>query len=142
MLYKSYQPKGNNPKREWHLVDVENKVLGRVSTEIAQKLMGKNKKTYAPHADEGDYVVVVNAEKVKVTGKKEKEKIYYSHSGYPGGLKARTVAQYRATNPTRLVELAVKRMLPKNRLQAKRMARLKIYAGNQYPYADKMKGQK
>ncbi|MEK7521236.1 MAG: 50S ribosomal protein L13 [Patescibacteria group bacterium] len=138
-MFKSYQPRGNNPKREWHLVDVEGKVLGRVSTDIAQKLMGKNKKTYAPQADEGDYVVVINAGKVRVTGKKEKDKIYYSHSGYPGGLKARSVAQVRATNPTRLIELAVKRMLPKNRLQAKRMARLKIYASDQHPYADKIK---
>ncbi len=142
IVFKTYQPKGNNPKREWHLVDAQDKILGRIATSIAIKLMGKAKRTYSPQADEGDFVVVINAQKVRVTGKKEKDKVYYSHSGYPGGLKARTVAQVRAKTPTRLVELAVKRMLPKNRLQAKRMARLKIYAGDQHPYNDKIRSTK
>lgn len=140
-MYKTYQPKGNNPTRAWHLTDAESKILGRLATQIVTKLMGKNKKTYSPHADEGDYVVVINADKIKVTGKKEKEKVYYSHSGYPGGLKARTLEEMRAKTPTRIIELAVRRMLPKNRLQAKRMARLKIYVGDQHPYGDKVKGQ-
>ncbi|OGY08489.1 MAG: 50S ribosomal protein L13 [Candidatus Blackburnbacteria bacterium RIFCSPHIGHO2_01_FULL_44_64] len=141
-MYKSYQTKGSEIKRSWRLFDAQNKILGRLATEMAIVLMGKDKKTYSPHMDQGDYVVVVNAKSVKVTGNKEKNKIYWSHSGYPGGLKSRTVAEMREKNPTKIIELAVRRMLPKNRLQDVRMARLKVFSGSEHLYSDKLKGEK
>jgi large subunit ribosomal protein L13 len=126
---KTYQPKQKEIKRKQQVVDAEGRVLGRLATEIAGLLMGKHKATYSRHMDMGDWVVVVNAKKVKVTGRKSKQKVYYKHSGYPGGFKEVKFEKLKKERPERIIELAVKRMLPKNRLQSKRMARLKVFAG-------------
>ncbi|MDO8599906.1 MAG: 50S ribosomal protein L13 [bacterium] len=134
----TYQPKAKDIKREWHLIDAKDKILGRLATGVARLLIGKHKKTYVPHLDSGDYVVVTNAESILVTGNKEKQKTYYRHSGYPGGLKSTTLGEMRKAHPTRIIELAVKNMLPKNRLQDKRMGRLKIFAGESHPYGNKL----
>lgn len=136
-LYRTYQPKAKEITRNWHLFDAKGKILGRLATEIAGILIGKHKKTYAPHLDSGDYAVVVNAKEVAVTGKKEKQKVYYRHSGYPGGLKAERLEELRARNPKRIIEYAVWNMLPKNRLRKNRMARLKVFAGGEHPYGNK-----
>ena len=122
-------------KRQWHLVDAHGRVLGQVATEIAKFLIGKNSPSYTPHVDSGDYVVVINASTVVVTGKKEQTKKYYRHSGQPGGLHIETVAQVRAKNPERIIEHAVAGMLPKNKLQRGRMNRLKVYPGAEHPHA-------
>lgn len=121
-------------KRKWILVDVNNQVLGRVATTIATNLMGKQKKNYTPHIDAGDYVVVINAEKVAVTGKKELNKLYQHHTGQPGGLRTKALGEIRATHPERLISSAVRNMLPKNKLRAERMKRLKVFAGSEHPY--------
>lgn len=139
LLHKTYQPKESEVKRVWHLVDAKELVLGRLSTKIAGLLIGKGKRTFSEHMDSGDYVVVINAKEVPVTGNKEKAKMYYRHSGYPGGLKQRTLTEMRTKNPEKIVESAVYNMLPKNRLRGKRMARLKIFAGEQHNYSDKIK---
>jgi large subunit ribosomal protein L13 len=131
---KTYQPKQKEVKRGWHLVDAQGEILGRMATKIANLLTGKTKPTYSAHMDMGDWVVVINAEGVKVTGKKEKQKVYQKHSGYPGGFKEVAYAKLKAEKPERIVELAVKRMLATNRLRDKRMARLKIFAGDNHPY--------
>lgn len=136
-MYKTYQPKEKEITRSWHLFDADDKVLGRMATQIATLLIGKHKPTYSPHMDSGDFVVVLNSTKVKVTGNKEEDKIYYSHSGYPGGLKERSLKELRAKNPNEIIELAVRRMLPDNRLRAKRMARLKVFSGEQNEYREK-----
>ena len=116
-------------KRTWYVVDAEGKTLGRLATRIAGVLIGKHKPTYTPHADSGDFVVVVNAEKVHLTGKKWSDKEYIHHSQYPGGLRRRTAGQMRDRRPTRIVELAVRGMLPLNKLRARRMKRLRIFSG-------------
>lgn len=121
--------------RKWWLVDAEGKVLGRLASEIAKILTGKHKPQYTPHADCGDFVIVINAEKVAVTGKKLEKKIYRWHSGYPSGLKEKTLEWILQHHPERVIYLAVKRMLPANRLRQKRLKRLKIYAGNTHPHA-------
>lgn len=126
--------KTSDVKREWHLVDAQDKILGRLATDIAQKLIGKHKKDYTPHIDSGDFVVVLNAAQIAVTGKKEEQKKYYRHSGFPGGLKVRTLGELRETFPERIIEKAVKNMLPKNKLQSPRMARLKVFAGAEHPH--------
>lgn len=123
---KTYQPKHKDVKREQHMVDVEGKVLGRIASEIADMLTGKNKPTYSKHMDMGDFVTVKNAEKVKLTGNKLKQKVYRSHSGYPGGYKETKASQLLKEQPHKVVQRAVKGMLPKNRLQSDRMARLKF----------------
>lgn len=133
-LEKTYQPKSADLKRTWHLIDAEGKVLGRLATEVATLLIGKNKPTYAPHADGGDYVVVINASGVVLTGKKEEQKTYRRHSGYPGGLKETLARQLRTQHPERLVTYAVSGMLPDNRLRQRRLARLHIYPGSGHPY--------
>lgn len=120
--------------RKWFVVDAENKVLGRMASQIASVLKGKHKPIYSPHQDTGDFVVVVNAEKIKVTGNKLKDKIYYRHSGYAGGQKATSLEQMLQKNPERVVELAVKRMLPKNALGRKMFLKLKVYAGPAHPH--------
>ena len=117
------------------MVDASEQTLGRLATEIAHRLRGKHKPEYTPHVDTGDYVVVVNAEKVRVTGKKEQDKIYYRHSGYPGGISGRSVAKVRATHPERLIESAVRGMLPRNRLGRAMFRKLKVYAGESHPHA-------
>lgn len=131
---KTYTPRASDIERRWHVIDASGKTLGRIATEIAQLLRGKSKPIYSPHLDTGDFVVVINAAKVQVTGKKAEGKIYYRHSGYPGGLKSITFAKMLATHPERLVEHAVKGMLPHNR-QGRAMARrLKVYAGDTHPH--------
>jgi len=119
---------------EWVLVDVEGKILGTVATEIATFLIGKNKKDYTPHIDAGDYVVVINAQKVAVTGNKENDKIYYHHTGHPGGLRQKPLSVLRATNPEKIIVQAVKNMLPKNKLRAQRLKRLKVYPTSEHPH--------
>ncbi len=123
---KTFQPKAKEVKRNWHLIDAKGKVLGRLATEIATRLMGKHKVDYSPHMDNGDNVVVINAGLIKLTGKKEEQKNYYSHSGYPGGFKTVSYQDMKKKHPTRILELAVKRMLPENRLRDKRMTRFHI----------------
>lgn len=139
---KTYQPKKDDIKRKWHLIDVSGQILGRVASGVAVKLMGKNKADYSAHMDSGDYVVVINSKEVKVTGRKESQKVYRNHSGYPGGLKTVTFERMRKTDPNRIVEKAVYGMLPDNRLKAKRMARLKIFAGDNHPYREKFEAGK
>ena len=136
---KTYQPKQKEVKREWHLINAKSQVLGRMASDIVKYLTGKHKVNYVPHLDMGDYVVVLNAEKVKVTGRKEKQKIYYRHSGYPGGFKKIAYQKLKKEQPEKIIQLAVKRMLPGNRLKDKRMVRLKVVAGEKNPYKDKFK---
>jgi large subunit ribosomal protein L13 len=126
-------------KRGWHLIDVDGKILGRVSTEIANLLMGKSKPYFVRNLDCGDFVVVINSEKVKVTGNKEKNKIYYRHSGYPGGFKAEALGDLRNRKPNDIIIHAVKGMLPQNKLRADMLARLKVFEGSTYSYEDKFK---
>jgi large subunit ribosomal protein L13 len=121
-------------KRDWYLVDATGKTLGRLASEIAKILMGKNKPTYTPHIDGGDFVVVVNAEKVFVTGKKLNQKIYYKHTGYFGHLKETTLKEMLEKKPEEVIRLAVRGMLPKNKLRDKRLKRLKVYAGPEHPH--------
>jgi len=131
---KTFVQKKEAVTRDWHLVDAKGQVLGRLATRVAWLLMGKQKPTYTPHVDAGDHVVVVNAEDIKVTGKKVTDKIYYRHSFYPGGLKSRTYGEMKRRFPTRPLELAVKRMLPKNRHQSPRMKRLHVYVGPEHKH--------
>lgn len=121
--------------KRWYIVDAEGKTLGRIASVIAATLRGKNKPTYSPHADMGDYVIVVNAEKIVLTGKKETQKRYYRHSGYPGGLRSQTVREVRATHPQRIIHNAVRGMLPGNVLGDRQLRKLKIYAGPNHPHA-------
>ncbi len=132
---KTYLPKVNLDARKWHVVDAEGKVLGRLAVEVANVLRGKNKPVYTPHLDAGDFVVVINAEKVVLTGKKETDKEYMSYSGWKGGERRRTVAEVRARHPERLILHAVKGMIPKNRLGDRLLTKLKVYKGNQHPHA-------
>jgi len=136
---KTYQPKDKDVKRNWHLIDAKGAILGRTATKIAVLLMGKHKPTYANHMDMGDYVVVINAQKVEVTGRKRKQKVYQKHSGYPGGFKEVSFEKMITENPERVIELAVKRMLPENRLRQDRMRRLKIFAGEKHSYEKELK---
>ena len=138
---KTYHPKQSEIKRNWHLVDAKGKVLGRLASEIASLLIGKQKVGYAPEADMGDFVVVFNASGVKLTGRKEKQKVYYSHSGYPGGFKEVAYLKMKEDHPERVIEMAVNGMLPKNRLQDKRIRRLKVFAGSEYKYEDKFEAR-
>lgn len=133
----TYQPKAKEVKRNWLLIDAKGKVLGRLATEIATKLMGKHKADYSPHMDNGDYIVVINAKEIKVTGNKEEQKKYYRHSGYPGGFREVSYKEMKEKHPTRILELAVKRMLPDNRLRDKRMTRLFIILDSKNPYESK-----
>ena len=121
-------------EKKWYVVDASGKVLGRLANKIAVVLMGKHKPTYTPHVDTGDYVIVVNADKVVLTGKKLDQKKYYRHSGYPGGLKELTARQMFEKHPEKVIYLAVKRMLPKNKLGRKMLKKLKVYAGPEHPH--------
>jgi large subunit ribosomal protein L13 len=132
---KTYYQKTAEVQRDWLLVDAADQVLGRLATQIATLLRGKHKPTYTPAVDGGDFVVVVNAEKIRITGKKADQKIYYRHTGYPGGLKATPYRMMLAKHPDRILRFAVKGMLPKNRLGRRLMTKLKIYAGNNHPHA-------
>lgn len=130
---KTYSQKPVEVERRWVLIDAETApTLGRLATEIATYLTGKNKVTYTPHTDGGDYVVVINAEKVKVTGNKEEDKMYYRHSGFPGGLKEASLKEVRMKDASMIIEKAVKGMLPKNKLQEERMKRLRVYNGSEH----------
>jgi len=131
---KTYVAKKDDTKSEWYLFDAGGQTLGRLATQIAVLLMGKHRPIYTPHIDSGDHVVVVNATGIKVTGNKYDDKLYHRHSTFPGGLRTYSYRQVVERFPTRPLELAVKRMLPKNRLQAKRMARLHIYAGPEHSH--------
>ena len=130
----TFMAKKEAVQRSWYLVDADNKVLGRLASELAKILRGKNKPDFTPHVDTGDYVVVINAEKVNLTGNKLKDKVYYRHSGYPGGIKSMTAEDLKAKRPEDLVRLAVKGMLPKNRLGRKLFKKLKVYAGAEHPH--------
>jgi large subunit ribosomal protein L13 len=131
---KTYQAKKEELDYHWYLVNAEGKVLGRLASELAKILRGKNKPTYTPHVDTGDFVVVVNAGKVVLTGKKMEDKIYYHHTGYPGGIKEITAGKLLAKKPTEMIRLAVKGMLPKKSLGRQMLRKLKIYAGPKHPH--------
>ncbi len=131
---KTYFATNENTEHKWYVVDATDKVLGRLATQIAKVLRGKHKPEYTPHADAGDYVIVLNAAQVKVTGNKRDEKIYYRHSGYPGGLKEETFEEVQAKDPARIIEKAVKGMLPKNPLGREMLRKLKVYAGAEHPH--------
>jgi large subunit ribosomal protein L13 len=131
---KTYSAKPGEVTREWYLVDAEGKTLGRLATQIADTLRGKRKPQYTPHVDTGDFVVVVNADKIAVTGNKLDQKRYYRHSGYPGGLRSRTLREQLERRPTEVLRVAVKGMLPKNRLARQQITKLKIYAGPEHPH--------
>jgi large subunit ribosomal protein L13 len=131
---RTYMQKKEEVQRDWYLVDATGKTLGRLASEIAKLLMGKHKPTYTPHVDGGDFVVVVNAEKIHVTGKKLDKKIYYKHTLYPGGLKETPLRKMLQEKPEEVIRLAVRGMLPKNKLRDRRMKRLKVYAGPEHPH--------
>jgi large subunit ribosomal protein L13 len=131
---KTLIPSGVNIPRDWHVIDAENVVLGRLASKAANILMGKHKPVYTPYIDMGDHVIVVNAEKVKLTGAKEEQKIYRNHSGYPGGLREVQARKVRATRPVRMVEDAVQGMLPKNKLGKQMYRKLQVYAGPKHPH--------
>ncbi len=131
---KTYVATPTDRERNWLLVDASGQTLGRLATQIADALRGKRKPAYTPHIDTGDFVVVVNAEKITVTGKKRTDKRYYRHSGYPGGLRSRTFEEMQARRPEEIVRLAVKGMLPRNRLARRQITKLKVYAGPEHPH--------
>jgi large subunit ribosomal protein L13 len=131
---KTYVANSANRERNWLIVDAAGLTLGRLATQIADALRGKNKPEYTPHVDTGDFVVVINAEKIAVTGKKRAEKRYYRHSGYPGGLKSRTLQEMLDRRPEQVIRLAVKGMLPRNRLARRQITKLKVYAGPEHPH--------
>lgn len=130
----TFSAKPETVQRDWYLVDASNLVLGRMASELAKRLMGKHKPEYTPHVDTGDYIVVVNADKLRVTGRKLQQKQYYSHTGYPGGIKSINLADLMEKDSTQVIELAVKRMLPKNRLGRAMLKKLKIYAGGEHEH--------
>lgn len=131
---KTYSPKQGEVAREWFVVDAEEKILGRLATQIATRLRGKHKPEFAPHVDTGDFVVVVNAEKIRVTGAKLDQKKYYHHTGYPGGIREISLKDLLATKPEEVIRKAVRGMLPKNRLGRAMLKKLKIYAGTEHPH--------
>ena len=131
---KTFSAKGHEVKRDWFVVDADNKVLGRLASEIARRLRGKHKPEFTPHVDTGDYIVVVNASKMRVTGNKDTDKIYYRHSGYPGGIYETTFAKMQERFPGRALEKAVKGMLPKGPLGYAMIKKMKIYAGADHPH--------
>jgi large subunit ribosomal protein L13 len=131
---KTFSAKAHEVKRDWFVVDASDKILGRLATEIARRLRGKHKAEYTQHVDTGDYIIVTNAEKVKVTGRKFKDKLYYNHTGFPGGIKEMTFEKLQQKNPTQIIERAVKGMLPKNPLGREMYRKLKIYVGSDHPH--------
>lgn len=132
---KTYSPKASEIKHDWYVVDAAGKTLGRLASEVARRLRGKHKPTYAPHMDTGDYIVVINAEQIAVTGNKTTDKMYYRHTGYIGNLKETNFEKLIASHPERVIELAVKGMLPKNPLGRAMYRKLKVYAGGDHPHA-------
>jgi len=131
---KTYSLKAKDIDKAWHVIDATGQTLGRLSTRVAGLLMGKHKPTFSPHLDMGDFVIIVNAERVRVTGKKLDDKIYYRHTGYIGGLKETTLSDMLGRNPRRVIELSVRGMLPRNRLSRKLLGHLKVYAGPEHPH--------
>lgn len=132
---KTYSQKASEVRREWYVIDAADQTLGRLSTQIATLLRGKHKPTFSPNLDGGDFVVVVNAERVRLTGRKPDQKMYYRHSNYPGGFKAVSYKQMMAKHPDRVLRFAVKGMLPKTRLGRQQLTKLRIYAGSKHPHA-------
>ena len=132
---KTLSAKPETVKRDWYVVDAEGKTLGRIATEIAHRLRGKHKAEYTPHVDTGDYIIVINAEKVTVTGNKFKDKVYYAHTGFPGGLKSTTFDKLQAAKPEMIIEKAVKGMLPRGPLGRAMYRKLKVYAGTEHNHA-------
>lgn len=131
---KTFSAKAEETKKDWYVVDASGKVLGRLASEIALRLRGKHKVVYTPHVDTGDFIVVVNAEKIVLTGKKLTDKVYYSYSGYPGGLRETAAGKMLAEKPENLIRIAVAGMMPKNNLGKKMLKKLKIYSGNAHPH--------
>jgi large subunit ribosomal protein L13 len=131
---KTYSLKGGDIRKDWHVIDAEGQVLGRLASHIAALLQGKHKPTYSPHLDMGDFVIVINATKVRVTGNKVEDKIYYRHTGYMGGLKETTLGEMLQRKPERVIELAVRGMLPRNNLAKHLLGHLKVYAGPEHPH--------
>ena len=131
----TYFPKGSEVSRRWYLVDAQDQVLGRLASHVANLLAGKLKPTWVPFMDMGDHVIIINAEKVKLTGKKLEQKMYYRYSGYPGGMKSVSAHDLKAKRPDRMVEIAIKGMLPKNKLGRAMASKLKVYAGGTHPHA-------
>ena len=131
---KTFSAKSHEVQRDWYIIDATDKVLGRLAAEIAHRLRGKHKPEYTPHVDTGDYIVITNAEKVKVTGRKHQDKIYYHHTGFPGGIKSINFAKLQLENPRKIIERAVKGMLPKNPLGRDMYRKLKVYAGAEHPH--------
>ncbi len=132
---KTFSATPSDIKRDWYLIDAKDKILGRLATEVARRLRGKHKAEYTPHMDTGDYIVIINAEKIKVTGKKENDKIYYHHTGYPGGIKSIKYKDQMVKAPTQIIEKAIKGMLPKNPLGREMFKKLKVYAGTDHMHA-------
>jgi large subunit ribosomal protein L13 len=136
---KTYQARHKDINHNWHLIDAKGEILGRMATKVATLLIGKNKVGYTPHMDSGDFVVVINAKDVEVTGRKESQKVYRGHSGYPKGFKEVSFNKLMTENPSRIIEKAVNGMLPDNRLKTVRMKRLKVFADSKQPYEDKFR---
>lgn len=136
-MKKTKVTKASEIKREWHLIDAKGKMLGRVGTQISELLIGKNKVYYTPNLDCGDYVVVINAADVEISGRKRKQKLYRHHSGYPGGFRELTFTQLMKRDPRKVIRLAVSGMLPKNKLRDRRLARLKVFVDGKHSYQDK-----
>ena len=139
---KTYSTKLSDIERQWHVIDASGEVLGRLATRIASLLMGKHKAIFSRNMDTGDFVVVINADKVRVTGNKAKQKVYYRHSGYPGGLKSIRFEEMMQTHPTRVIEHAVKGMLPHTRLGASMFKKLRVYVGDTHPHLAQTKANK
>jgi len=132
---KTISMRAEDVQRSWYVIDANNQTLGRLATEVARRLRGKHKAEYTPHVDTGDYIVVVNADKVRVTGNKTTDKMYYRHSGYPGGIKSVSFQKLRETYPDRIIEKAVKGMMPRNPLGRAMLRKLKVYAGPEHPHS-------
>ena len=139
---KTYSVKASEIRHDWHVIDASDKVLGHLATEVARLLMGKHKPMFSRHLDTGDFVVVVNADKVRVSGNKAQQKLYYRHSGYPGGLKSVSLEEVLKTRPDWVIEHAVKGMLPKNRLGKSMLKKLKVYTGDSHPHLAQTKAAK
>ena len=132
---KTLSIKQEDVRRSWYVIDATNRTLGRLSTQIAIRIRGKHKAEFSPHVDSGDYVVVINADKVRVTGNKLNDKTYHHHTGFPGGIKAISLAKLMQKKPEKVVEMAVRGMMPKNKLGRSMISKLKVYAGNEHPHA-------
>jgi len=134
-MRQTFMANESNIERKWYVIDAEGQTLGRLSSEVASILRGKNKVTYTPHVDTGDYVIIINAEKIELTGKKEQDKVYYRHSNHPGGIKSVTAGELKRNNPARLLETSIKGMLPSSRLGEKQGKKLFVYGGAEHPHA-------